>query len=165
MVDVFFVDDTTREVNSGAAEYMVEIILEDNTEKLLKDLIFPIKSELRKVNNVKEIQDSLRVFKTITVDYLTAVQAIFGSEPFAAFSQRFWRKNLLALVNKYNPQYSEDKILFITTMNSFVSKIERILQAYKTKSDSFDVNSMIYISRRNGNLSAHRIVTGKQSYS
>ena len=170
MVDVFFVDDTTREVNSGAAEYMVEIVLEDNTEKLLKDLIFPIKSELRKVNNVKEIQDSLRVFNTITVDYLTAVQAIFGSEPFAVFSQRFWRKNLLALVNKFNPQYDQDKNLFITTMNNFVSKIERMLQAYKTKSDSFDVNSMIYISRRNGNLSARRnfkdkyIFTGTRDY-
>jgi len=170
MVEVFFLDNTTREVISGAAEYKVEVILEDKTEDLINNVILPIEIELRKISGANMTEDSIFLFNTIVINYLTAVQSIFGSDPFSTFSQRFWKKNLLSLVNKFNPQYDQDKSLFISTINNFISKIHNLLKSKKSKSSSFDINSMIFISRRNGNVVTTRnfdnkyIFTGTRDY-
>ena len=164
LVEIFFVDDTTTEVNSGAAEYKVEVAIEDKTGEMLNDLITRINTQMQKINDVQDIEDSQAVYNAVVIEYLAAVSTIFGAAPFKTFSRKFWRKNLLALVNKFNPSYSEDKQLFIKTINDFVAKLESIRNKQAKKTDARDVNSAIYISKKDGILTARKSFVNKYTF-
>ena len=164
MVEIFFVDDTTVDVNSGAAEYKAEVIVEDQTDALLEDLIFRINTQLVKINNVQDIADSQIVYNATVVEYLAAVSTIFGTEPFKTFSRKFWRKNLLALVNRFNPDYNQDKQLFIETISDFIAKLQSLRRKLAQKTDTFNVNSMIYISKKDSILKASKNFVNKYTF-
>lgn len=138
--------------------------LEDRTDEILQDLISRINTQMDKINNVLQIEDSLAVYDAAVVEYLTAVTTIFGSEPFSVFSQKFWRKNLLALVNKFNPNYDQDKQLFIKTINDFVAKLQSARSKEAQKTDVFNVNSAIYISKKESVLTARKTFVNKYAF-
>lgn len=152
--EVFFLDDTTKEINSGQAEYKVEIILDDNTDKLVIDSINPLKQNLKMINDVKQIVDDPDVYDEIIVDYLASIKSIFGNLPFSTFSTLFWRKNLLALVNQFNPNYDSDKYLFLSIMRDYVSKLEHIVAQYAASTSKIKDESKIYRSKKDRLLRA-----------
>ena len=131
VLEVIFLDDTTSEVNSGEAEYKAEITFNDKTEVLILDSLLPLKRDLSNSSGILQAGvdvTSQELYARIIVNYLTSIQVIFGSKPFEQFSIAFWRKNLLALVNKFNPNYDSDRFLFLTTINRYVSNIESLTQ-------------------------------------
>lgn len=164
LLEIFFTDNTTTEVNSGAAEYKAEVIVEDKTGEMLNDLITRITSQMRRINDVQDIADSQAVYNAVVIEYLAAVSTIFGTQPFKTFSQKFWRKNLLALVNRFNPNYDEDKQLFIRTISNFVAKLESIRSKQAKKTDTFNVNSAMYISKKDGILTARKSFVNKYTF-
>ena len=156
LLQAFFLDKTVSGLNSGVAEYKTEITFEDNTPELLRRTLAPLRSNLKKIVDLKDIPDDPAVFNEIIVDFLTSVQTIFGLDPFRTFTRQFWEKNLLALVNKFNPNYDEDKQLFLRTMRDYVARLEKLLAPSKKQSSSFDVKSRIYNSNYDPTLRARR---------
>ena len=146
LLQVFFLDKSVKEVNSGVAEYKAEIIFEDSTPDLIKNLLAPLRSNIRKIVDQKNIPDSPEVYRQIIIDFLTSVHVIFGTEPFTTFTSSFWKKNLLALINKFNPNYDSDKYLFLSTMRNYIARLEAILLPPKTTTASSTVTSKIYNS-------------------
>ena len=146
LLQVFFLDKSVKEVNSGVAEYKTEIIFEDNTPDLIKNLLAPLRSNIRKIVDQKNIPDSPEVYRQVIIDFLTSVRVIFGTEPFTTFTSSFWKKNLLALINKFNPNYGSDKYLFLSTMRNYIARLEAILLPPKTTTASSTVASKIYNS-------------------
>lgn len=152
--EIFFLDDTTTEINAGQAEYKAEIILDDNTDKLVVDSISPLKRNLKMISDVKQIADDPAVYDDVIVDYLASVRSIFGNLPFSTFSTLFWRKNLLSLVNQFNPNYDSDKYLFLSIMRDYVSKLEDIVAQYAPSDSKIKNDSKIYRSKKDRLLRA-----------
>jgi hypothetical protein len=152
--EIFFLDETTEEINSGQAEYEAEIILDDNTDKLVIDSINPLKRNLKMISDVKQIADDPDVYDDIIVDYLASVRSIFGNLPFSTFSTLFWRKNLLSLVNQFNPNYDSDKYLFLSIMRDYVSKLDNIVAQYAPSESKIKNDSKIYRSKKDRLLRA-----------
>lgn len=152
--EIFFLDDTTTEINAGQAEYKAEIILDDNTDKLVVDSISPLKRNLKMISDVKQIADDPDVYDDIIVDYLASVRSIFGNSPFSTFSTLFWRKNLLSLINQFNPNYDSDKYLFLSIMRDYVSKLEDIVAQYAPSESKIKNDSKIYRSKKDRLLRA-----------
>ena len=152
--EIFFLDDTTTDVNSGQAEYKAEIVLNDNTDQLVIDSISPLKRNVKMINDVKQIEDDLDIYNDIIVDYLASVRTIFGNLPFSTFSSLFWRKNLLSLINRFNPNYDSDKYLFLSIISEYVLKLEKILVQYAPSESNIKDESKIYNSRKNRFLRA-----------
>ena len=83
---------------------------------IVSDSISLLKLKLKRVKDLIRTgndENNFSAFDSLVTDYLTSVQAIFGTTPFEDFSVAFWRKNLLALVNKYNPNYDSDRLLLV----------------------------------------------------
>jgi len=146
--EIFFLDDTTIDVNSGQAEYKAEIVLNDNTDQLVINSISSLKRNIKMINDVKQIQDNLDTYDDIIVDYLASVRTIFGNLPFSTFSSLFWRKNLLSLINRFNPNYDSDKYLFLSLLGEYVSKLEKILVQYASSESNIRDDSKIYNSQK-----------------
>ena len=156
LIQVFFNDETIIDANTGAAEYKVEIIFDDRSPQLLSRLLNPLRRKLKKLSAKATPQPGAqKMYNSIVMDYITAVRTIFGTAPFQTYTQRFWIKNLQALVNRFNPNFGSDEKLFITTLNNFVSVIDSIMAATNVKKTATtqDLNSTIY----------PKIVTGKQN--
>ena len=146
--EIFFLDDTTTDVNSGQAEYKAEIILNDNTDQLVINSISSLKRNVKMINDVKQVEDDLETYDDIIVDYLASVRTIFGNLPFSTFPSLFWRKNLLSLVNRFNPNYDSDKYLFLSIMDEYVLKLEKILAQYASVESNIRDKSKIYNSQK-----------------
>ena len=146
--EIFFLDDTTTDVNSGQAEYEVEIVLNDNTDQLVINSISSLKRNIKMINDVKQIEDDLDIYNDIIVDYLASLRTIFGNLPFSTFSSLFWRKNLLSLINRFNPNYDSDKHLFLSTMSQYILKLEKILAQYAPSESNIGDKSKVYNSQK-----------------
>lgn len=145
--EIFFLDDTTIDVNSGQAEYKVEIILNDDTDKLVADSIRSLKRSTKMISDIEQAVDA-DVYDGMIVDYLASVRTIFGNVPFSTFSSLFWRKNLLSLINRFNPNYDSDKYLFLSLMGEYVLKLEKILAQYASSESNIKDDSKIYNSQK-----------------
>jgi len=66
----------------------------------------------------------------------------------------FWRKNLLSLVNQFNPNYDSDKYLFLSIMRDYVSKLEDIVAQYAPSESKIKNDSKIYRSKKDRLLRA-----------
>jgi hypothetical protein len=152
--EIFFLDDTVADVNSGQAEYKAEIVLNDDTDKLFIDSINPLKQNLEKINDIKQVVDDPSIYDEIIVDYLASIRTIFGNLPFSVFSSLFWRKNLLAIVNRFNPNYDSDKYLFLSLIREYVSKLEKILTQYSPSESKISDKSKMYRSKKDRLLRA-----------
>ena len=72
LLQIFFLDKSVKEVNSGAAEYKVEITFEDNTPELIKDSLDPLRIKLGKIVDQKDVPDDPEIYRQIIVDYLAS---------------------------------------------------------------------------------------------
>ena len=151
MYEIAFIDQEVKGIKSGQALYKAEIIVEDKTNKLVSDSILPLKTKLKRVTDLmlmgaNQFNDE---FNNLINDYLTSIRTIFGDTPFEDFSVAFWRKNLLALVNKYNPNYDSDRLLLVQIIREYLAKIEKILSPFVDNKAAIREDSKIYMSIRN----------------
>jgi hypothetical protein len=152
MYEIAFIDREVAGVNKGQALYKAEIIVEDKTNKLISDSISLLKLKLKRVKDFIRTgndQNNFSAFDSLVTDYLTSVQAIFGTTPFEEFSVAFWRKNLLALVNKYNPNYDSDRLLLVQIVQEYLAKIEAVLKRFVQNKATVSEDTKIYRSSRN----------------
>ena len=152
MYEIAFIDQEVKAVNSGQALYKAEIVIEDKTNKLVSNSILPLKTKLKRVTDLMlmgEDQNNFGAFNNLINDYLTSVRTIFGDTPFEDFSVAFWRKNLLALVNKYNPNYDSDRLLLVQIVTEYLAKIENILNPFMDNKAAIREDSKIYMANRN----------------
>ena len=157
ILNVFFTDDTTADYNSGTAEYRAEVRLNDNTLEVLDETVAPVRGLLAQISDRRRTTNEAVTIRQLIDAYLSALKTIFGSSAFGTYSEASWQKNLQAMVSEYNPEYVSDKILVLKIIESFVLKIKNLTkQALKT-SDTLDVNSAVYRSKKSSSRFAVRV--------
>ena len=165
-MDIFFTDNTVQDVLEGSAEYKIEIIFDDETRATIENSLNPIKRLNGRI--LPDSEQPAALYDELVTNYLGIIDLIFGPESFSGsgsgFTKRFWRKNLLAMLNKFNPNLSSDRALVLNTINNLIIRLTELTKNYNSKSESFNVNSTIYISKTPGILSAVKTLAEKYEF-
>lgn len=163
LVDIFFTDNTVQDILEGSAEYRIEIIFDDKAKATIDNSL----NSIRRLNSriLPNSEQPAALYDELVANYLGIVDLIFGPESFSGsgsgFTKRFWRKNLLAMLNKFNPNLSSDRVTVLNTINNLIIRLADLTRNNNSKTESFNVNSTIYISKTPGILSAVKILAEK----
>jgi hypothetical protein len=133
IIEVSFVDDNSRGMNSGFKEYRVEILMSNNAKEVVDNMT----TELR--DYITQIQNSLQ-FPALSARtayyaperminlYLDALHYLFGNEAFAPYTRNYWKGCFIAMfygsgIDMF-PKHAVLRIVetFISSLNKLIQK-------------------------------------------
>jgi len=143
VLSVVFDDKKARAFDSGTVEYRVEVLVNDLTPIVLKDIqknLSLVAKQYRENESSRTASGAIAVdttnstkgtdaddkLRALIASYLMSVNFIFGKEPFEVFPVESWQKNLLALGTKLNPEESQ-RLLVPQVVENFASAISNLL--------------------------------------
>jgi len=112
ITNVVFEDKSAQDLDMGKAEYRVQVMVADQTTKTITAFRDLLQARLRAYVAAPERTPRKEDALNDLVDaYLAVVNFIFATMPFAQFSMKDWRKNLIALGTIDNPDTADHELM------------------------------------------------------
>jgi hypothetical protein len=130
IIEISYVDDNSKGLNSGFKEYRVEILMNNRAKEVIDNMTTELRGHLTKIqdslNSPRSINTAYYVPERMINLYLDSLYYLFGAETFEPYTRSYWKNNLLAMA--YNTQQDSSlKLLVVRVVEVFVNNLNKLI--------------------------------------
>ena len=161
ILNMTFIDQTTKNYSSNMLEYKVEIIFQDQTRNAISLAADQLSSRIKKYDSEKPAA-SPQTSKILIDTYLTSLGFIYGPAPFSTTSASAWQLYLMSMLANLGDDAGANEGRVLKVMRSLAVKLRAIISSTSNiTSGGQNLNSKIYTSNTDGTLRLEKIFAQK----
>ena len=161
ILNMTFVDQTTKGYNGNMLEYKVEIIFQDQTRETILLAADRLSKSIKKYDSNKPIA-APQISKNLIDIYITTLGTVYGADPFRTISGSAWQLYLMSMLADVGADAVNNKSRVLKVMRSLAVKLHNVVRSTTNiTSGGPNFNSKIYNSNIDSTLRLEKIFAQK----
>ena len=161
ILNMSFIDQTTKNYSGNMLEYKVEIIFQDRTREAISLVAGRLSASIESYDSDKPTA-SPQVSKSLIDTYITSLGLIYGAQPFTTISGSAWQLYLMSMLADVGTDADSNKGRVLKVMRNLAVKLHGVVRSTTNiTAGGENFNSKIYNSSKDGTLRLEKIFAQK----